>query len=71
MSPSLVTATPWGFVNSPLPRPLLPTAMTRSSSMAFLLEPREFQEFALIGREPHGVDLRLRILLVGLGREAE
>ena len=70
ISPLFVTATPWGFVNSPLPRPLDPTARIRSSSIAFLLDPREFQEFALIGRDP-GVDLLLLILLPGLGSDAE
>ena len=56
MSPSLVTATPCGLVNSPLPRPLylylhiynlistiylLPIASTRSSSRRLRAEPRE------------------------------
>ena len=70
ISPAIVTATPCGFVNSPLPRPLEPMAIIRSSSMAFLLDPREFQEFALIGLDP-GVDLLLLILLLGLGSDAE
>ena len=71
ISPELVTATPCGFVNSPLPRPLEPMAIIRSSSMAFLLDAREFQEFALIGLDP-GVDLLLLILLLlGLGSDAE
>ena len=40
--------------------------------MAFLLEPREFQEFALSGLEPPGVDLLVRSLLFGLaGLERE
>jgi hypothetical protein len=45
-------------------------AIIRSSSMAFLLDPRDFQEFALIGLDP-GVDLLLIILLLGLGSDAE
>ena len=44
--------------------------MIKSSSIAFRLDPREFHEFALIGLDP-GVDLRLLILLLGLGSEAE
>ena len=70
ISPELVTATPCGFVNSPLPRPLEPIVIIRSSSMAFLLDPREFREFALIGLDP-GVDLLLLILVLGLGSDAE
>jgi hypothetical protein len=38
--------------------------------MAFLLDAREFQEFALIGLDP-GVDLLLLILVLGLGKDAE
>ena len=57
-------------MNSPFPRPLDPTASIKSSSIAFLLDPREFHELALIGLEP-GVDLLLLILLLGLGSDAE
>ena len=71
-SPLWATAMPCGLVNSPLPRPLFPTAMIRSSSIRFRLDPSEFHELALIGLELPGVDLLLlTLLLPGLGRDAE
>ena len=40
--------------------------------MMFLLDPREFQELALMGLELPGVDLLLlTLVLLGLGRDAE
>ena len=76
ISPCWVTATPCGFVNSPRPRPRLPTASMRSSSAAVLL-PRLAQLLALLGRAGWpGVDRLLRgrellLLLAGRGSEAE
>ena len=54
MSPLYVTPIPWGFMNSPWPRPLPPTTWRRSVSPPA----QELQEWELSGLRP-GVDLLL------------